>query len=530
MAAVALCLGLTLAAAQASDPADEAFAAGDYDRALALYDERLTRNPDDVDALVRSAQLLSWQSRFDEALARYDRALVLDPASPQARLERAKVLSWDGQLEPAVEAYRAYLDDHADDVDARVGLAATLSWLRRFEESRTEFQRGIEARPGNVDALVGMARTYAWSGELGEAREWYERALTVEPENKDARLGLAYLDLWSGAPELAARSAAELERAHPGDADVLELAQRARADSGPRAEARLEHIDDTDDNELDVLRLSGSLPVAPLRVGASYAHYDLANDPAGASASIDSFFVNAAWNLSRSQSLGLSLGVDRNDNDIDDERHTEPLGEAVYTWGLDRPFRITASAGRQALRYSPQITANDIRFDYVTLATTGRVGGGWTVFGSLGAADVTDDNDRIEANAGFDYPLRDEEPRLDLGATLRLLDYGEDTDSGYFDPQNFLSALGRVGTGGDFGARGYTWSAELQAGAQSFTLGGVETDHDLVTVVNGTLGAPLGRGFVLELRAGWGDYAAQTAGGFESREVALGLRWRGGSK
>ena len=525
MAAVVLCLGVALAAARASDPADEAFAAGDHARALALYDDRLTRNPDDVAALVRSAQLLSWQSRFDEALARYDRALALDPASAEARLERAKVLSWDGELEPAVEAYRAYLADHPDDVDARLGLAATLSWLRRFEESRAEFDRVIAVRPGTVEPLVGMARTFAWSGELAEAREWYERALGVDPENKDARVGLGYLDLWSGAPERAARSAAELERAHPGDADVLELGRHARADAGPRADAAFEHIDDTDDNELNVLRLSGSLPVAPLRVGASYAHYDLANDPT--SASIESFSANAAWNLSRSQSLGASVGVDRSDNDIDGERHTEPLGEAVYTWGLDRPFRISASAGRQALRYSPQITANNIRFDYLTLATSGRVRGGFTVFGSLGVADVTDDNDRREASAGFDYPLRGEEPRLDVGFTLRTLDYGEDTDGGYFDPQGFVSGLARARTSGDFGERGFTYRVELQAGLQSFTLGGVDTDQDLVTVATGALGVPLGR-FVLELRAGWGDYAAQTAGGFESREIGLGLRWRRG--
>ena len=530
MAALALCLVLAQVTAQAGDPADEAFSAGDYDRALALYDDRLEQNPEDVGALVRSAQLLSWQSRFDEALARYDRALALDPASSEARLERAKVLSWDGQLEPSVDAYRGYLTDRPEDIEARLGLAATLSWLRRFDESRAEFDRVIATKPASVEALVGTARTYAWSGQLAEARQWYERALRVEPENKDARVGLAYLDLWSGAPERAARSAAELERAHPQDADVLELGRRARADAAPRAEAGFERITDTDDNELNVLRLEGSLPVAPLRVGASYAHYDLTNDPASASASIDSFFVNAAWNLTRSQSLGVSLGVDRSDNDIDDERRTDPLGEAVYTWGLDRPFRVSASAGRQALRYSPQITANAIRFDYLTLATNGRVGGGFSVFGSAGVADVTDDNDRVEVSAGFDYPLRREEPRLDAGFTLRLLDYGEDTNSGYFDPQNFVSGLGRARASGDFGARGYTWWAELQAGLQSFTLAGVDTDQDLVTVATGALGAPLGRGFVLELRAGWGDYAAQTAAGFESREIALALRWRGGRK
>ena len=526
MLAALLILGAGLGAVSAADPADVAYSAGDYDQALELYEARLARNPDDVPALVRSAKLLSWQSRYVEAIARYDRALALDPRNATAGLERAKVLSWDGQLEPAVEAFRSYLANEPDDTEARLDLARCLSWLGRQEEARREFAVVVEAKPGKVDALLGMARTYAWTGRLSEARAWYERALRVDPDNKDAQLGLAYLYLWSDSAEEAERRANELGRAHPEDPEVQELDRRARAATAPDARVEAERIEDTDDNELNILRLGGGLALPPARVGLTYAHYDMTNH--AAEATVDSLVASAAFRLSLAQSLGVSAGVDWNDNNLDGATHTEPLGEVVYTWGLDRPWRFTASAGRQALRYSPQITSNNIRFDYLTLGTSGRVGDRWAVFANAGAADLTDDNDRREASAGFDYSLRRADPRLTLGLTSHFMDYGENTDSGYFDPQSYLSNLARAQSGGEFGARRYTWWAQLEAGVQSFTLGGVEVNDDFVWIASGSLGFPLGRGFLLELHAGYGDYAAQTAGGFESHQVGLRLRWRGG--
>lgn len=528
--AAVLILAAGLAPARAADPADLAFDAGDYDRALELYDDRLRDEPEDLPALVRSGKLLSWINRYDEAIARYDRALALDPTLAGARLERAKVLTWDGQLEPAVEGYRNYLADYPEDVEARMGLARCLSWLGRHEESRQEFAKVVEVKPGHVDALLGIARTYAWSGRFGEARDWYQRTLRVNPGNKDAELGLAYLYLWSGATEEAERRADGLARRYPDDVEVQELGRRARTQSAPDARLEVEHIEDTDENDLRILRLTGGLPVPPARVGLSYTHYDLANTNDDTGATIDSLFADAAFHLSLGQSLRVSVGIDLNDNDINDESHTEPLGDVVYTWGLDRPWRLNASAGRQALRYSPLITSNNIRFDYLTVGTTGRLRGGWTVFGSIGAAEITDGNDRREINSGFDYPLRTKIPRLSLGYTLRLMDYGESTTSGYFSPQDFVSNLGRARVAGEFGARGYTWWVQLDAGFQSFTVNDFEVDADFVTIASGAFGIPLGRGFLLELYADWGDYAAQTAVGFESRQVGLRLRWRGGGE
>jgi tetratricopeptide (TPR) repeat protein len=518
----------------AADSADAAFNDGDHERALELYDARLESDPDDLTALVRSGLLLSWSDRFDEAIARYDRALAVQPGHSKALLERAKVLSWDGRHDESIEAFRAYLVVHPDDREARLGLARCLSWSRRFDESREEFAVVLRDDPNETQAIVGTARTHAWSGQLAQARQWYQRALEIDPHDKDAGMGLAYVYLWTGAAAQAEQKAWELQRRYPTDGDIAELTLRTRAAIAPRARADFDRIEDTDDNELNILRLSGGFSLLPTTgVRLSYAHYDLTNNDEDAT--IDSWFAYLDLRPTLGQSLTLSLGVDLSDNNINEESQTDALGGLDYVWGLDRRWQATGSAGRQALRYSPEITSNNIRFDYFRAGVRGRVGQRWRVLANASVSDFSDNNERDNLIAGFVYNVPLERPRLDLGYTIQYMNYAENTNSGYFDPQDFTSNLASARASGNFGARRNTWRAEVEAGYQSFTLenqgaGGedVEVDNDFVVVLTGVLGFPLNRSLTLEGQVSWGDYAAQTAAGFESRLIGIRLHWRGG--
>ena len=81
---------------------------------------------------------------------------------------------------------------------------------------------------------------------------------------------------------------------------------------------------------------------------------------------------------------------------------------------------------------------------------------------------------------------------------------------------------------GTFGSNKNTYSFGADIGLQSFTVGGVDVNSDSVLVLSGALGFPLGRNVTLELFGYWGDYAAQTAAGFESRQLGLRFRWHFG--
>jgi len=520
-------LTASLVTVQSADPADVAFQTGEHDRALELYDARLEQDPDDVAALVQSGLLLSWRNEFAEAVERYERALALQPGHPRASLERAKVLSWDQRFAEAVDAFHLYLGDHSADLTARLGLARCLSWMRRFDESRHEFDLVLQADPDNIDAIIGSARTYAWAGNLRNARAWFERALEVDPRNKDAGLGLAYLYLWSGAPARADEQAWRLQRRHPTDGEVAQLTLSSARAAAPTVVGEVERIEDTDENELNIARVTGRVALFPtvgLRFG--YTHWDLNNRDTHAD--VDYLSASVGMRPALGQSLSVTLGVDHSDNDINDETQTDPLGGVDYSWGLDRPWQVTGAAGRQALRYSPEITSNNIRIDYLTGGVRGRVADRWRPFVDAGYSDYSDGNSRTNLKAGFTYEWPMRAPRLYVGSTIQVMSFAENTDSGYFDPQNFISPLINARVNGSLGSTNNTWRAAVETGVQSFELNDIKVDNEFVVVVTGVLGFPIGRHFILEAQAAWGNYAALTTAGFESRQLGLRLRWRGG--
>jgi len=166
--------------------------------------------------------------------------------------------------------------------------------------------------------------------------------------------------------------------------------------------------------------------------------------------------------------------------------------------------------------------------DDLTVSAYGRVRGPWRVFGGAGRAAFSDDNDRTRLWTGFAYRWPRRGFELETGYRFDFLDFTEDLDNGYFDPSGFTSHLAQARGWGEFG-NGGTWRCAVDAGLQSFTRGEVKTSNDFVVTLSGAVGHPLTRAVGWEFFALWGDYAAQSAAGFETWQVGVRLRWQLGS-
>jgi YaiO family outer membrane protein len=92
--------------------------AQDFPGAARIFNELVSANPKDVDALEQLATVTGWMERHAEALALWDRAIVLAPQYDGLRLNRARVLYWMGRLPEAEAAITEVLPRMAQDADA----------------------------------------------------------------------------------------------------------------------------------------------------------------------------------------------------------------------------------------------------------------------------------------------------------------------------------------------------------------------------------------------------------------------------
>ena len=137
------------------------------ERAIALFEQALTLDPNYVEALVELAGALELKSLFlssphllDESLALVTRALSIRP----------------------------------DDAHAQVQRGDTLLALGRVEEAIAALQRGVELQPDRPSAYGSLARAY-WvgRGDVDAAIGAFEKMLRLNPEAGYTHLQLAML-------------------------------------------------------------------------------------------------------------------------------------------------------------------------------------------------------------------------------------------------------------------------------------------------------------------------------------------------
>ena len=114
--------------ARVAREADEQFAAGQYARAAALYEQLLAFDPGNVDTLNNLGLTLHYVGRSDEALQRLNEGTALDPSYQRIWLTLGYVNSGMGNGEAAREALSTAVGLNPDNNIGR-SAAALLSQL-----------------------------------------------------------------------------------------------------------------------------------------------------------------------------------------------------------------------------------------------------------------------------------------------------------------------------------------------------------------------------------------------------------------
>ena len=494
-----LLAGLLLAAAPLASAApdrqaaDDAFNAGDNAKALALYEEILAADPNDVHALYVSGKLLSWTKDYDGALARYDRALTREPGNTEVLLERGKVLLWSG----------------------------------RYDEAIPAFDRVLRIDPTEPWALCGTAQSYAWRGRGREARPYYEKALVAKPDLKEAHLGLAYIELGDGNTSRALAHANALAAIDPTDPEVAELQRQVKRARAPWVQAGWDGADDSDQIQTHAYRLDGGLSLpGPFDLRFGYAHGDVEGpDASGATidAQTDSLFGVLGWRPRVNHRGELRLGATKL-TDKDDGTRTIAIGGVSYSFPM-ASWTGYAALAHDPFVYSPRIIDNEVDITSLAFGAYGNVSRHARIETNAGYADFSDDNTRVSADVGAWYVWPWAKRSILLGGVVRFFDYSKDLDNGYFDPESFRSGALSFKSYGSIGESSWTYETSAEAGVQSFTLNGAQASAEPLWSAHGLVARPLPHGFSFQIFADFGNSSAASGPGYTWRSGGFRLRY-----
>ena len=381
-------------------------------------------------------------SAYDQAIVMYDRYLDLVPNDVNARLNYARVLSWDRRYDDSQREYRVVLKDLGDRPDVRLEYAQALAYGQDYVPAIANFRELTNASSSPRAHLYPDVPQQAHF-RLGQIYRWYGwRDHAIREQNSALALDSTYTDAHR-----------ELERARFGRPGTLLTAR---------------YTQETNSNDFTLRRgdLEGEHWVNQrLAVQGSIGRHNFDHQSLSASANVAS--IGAAYRQTDQLTLRGRIGA----NFWDGGAGTRPFLGVGAVWLPNIQSRAAIDYNHYDLVYDVStlfslvgrvlpgddaLSIDDFRghYDYDS-------GGFWSLLADASYGFISDDNRRAAAHGLLSFRIFDQ-PFVALKADGRYLAY-DFRSNRYWSPSDYKSLAGVVQVGQDINDRLF-WTVELKAG------------------------------------------------------------------
>ena len=180
---------------------------GEYDRAIADYDQALRLDPDYAGVYNNRGLAYLNTGEYDRAIANYDQALRLDPEFAFAYNGRGSVYIRKGKYDRAIADFDQALRLDPDYALAYNGRGNAYTGKGEHDRAIADFDQALRLDPDYASVYNDRGRTHFYRGRFAHAVPDLRRAVAADPED-------AYRVLWL---YLAQARAGQGGRAELGD-------------------------------------------------------------------------------------------------------------------------------------------------------------------------------------------------------------------------------------------------------------------------------------------------------------------------
>jgi tetratricopeptide (TPR) repeat protein len=204
-----------LSAEEFDERAHRLYDAGEYDQALELLRDGLTRHPDSAELHVGIGYVRMAREEYAWARHAFEAAIGADEEHEEAWVGMGEALLKFGERDAALGCF-ARVDALGSGEDLELGLAMGRALYREglFTEARGRFARLAAVHPEDAEVAAARGYTLHALGDDASARRELRRALRTAPDLHEARIYLAHLLHDHGDAPGALR---ELERVPPAE-------------------------------------------------------------------------------------------------------------------------------------------------------------------------------------------------------------------------------------------------------------------------------------------------------------------------
>jgi len=220
------------AVGELSKKADALFKAGDYDGAIAAYQQLLQNDPKDPAVHFNIGAAMQLKKDFDGAITEYNMAISLDPKNKSYQDSLAKVkdlkaqpiidqaIALHGQKKymEAIQLYQKAMELVPQNADLLFNLASAQYAMQDYPSARTTYGRTLQLDPKRFDCLYYIATIDDNDGKGGQARGEYQNYMQQAPQGRYMLQAKSRVDDLAANPSHTIKIKSEAELAKDADA------------------------------------------------------------------------------------------------------------------------------------------------------------------------------------------------------------------------------------------------------------------------------------------------------------------------
>lgn len=166
----------------------------DYEGALAVYQEIITKYPDAYPIYRNIGNSYFAQEKYDEAEANYLKLLEKDPGNVEATIAIGNCYTNRGDSAKALEWYGKIEFEKITDPIVLYNLGTSYYNNAKFDDALKFYQKAVEIQKDSTDALYQLGLTYLNLQRNEEAIAAFEAYLKVDPDSPRAGQVKSFLE------------------------------------------------------------------------------------------------------------------------------------------------------------------------------------------------------------------------------------------------------------------------------------------------------------------------------------------------
>src|SRR5262249_34828370 len=147
----------------------------------------------DLNAQMKSANLLLLNHKFEEARQKAEFVLMRDPGNVRAQILIANSYAGIINLDDSIEELRWAYEVEPKALPAFIDLSVSATnFQRQAELAESHYKKALSMNGRSNPANLALGKFYLQSHRNDEADKQFQATLKIEPESKDAKLALAF--------------------------------------------------------------------------------------------------------------------------------------------------------------------------------------------------------------------------------------------------------------------------------------------------------------------------------------------------